>query len=233
MIFEWLNNLFRISDQIHHLKVKVSTYSNIDIEAQDARLVALTGMQKSVLHYAFWLQLYNKVVEKHGDELVILEYVGSNLNLDLTRDIMLPQLRLGLPIIFHFKLENFLKSLLKKISIKEPRGITTTYTELCKVIGIEDISTKEKVIQAFSSIRNSLHNNGIHTHPGFSIKLGDVNFEFEEDKVVQCASFDHIIILIQRIIELLDEIIESEEIKKINGIVPDEFSEWLNMPLLD
>ena len=52
---EWLNSLFRFSDQIHTLKEKVAAYTNIDIEAQDARLVALTGMQRSVyiVHFGY------------------------------------------------------------------------------------------------------------------------------------------------------------------------------------
>lgn len=141
---------------------------------------------------------------------------------------MLNKIRLGLVIFFHFKLENLLGSLLKKISNKKLNSLGRTFNELSQEIGLCDASNKSIIIKAFSSIRNSLHNNGIHNHASFSIKVGELDYEFTKDGVVQCASLEHSINLIQEIIDIIDEILEAERIKGIRKIIPDTYAEWLD-----
>ncbi len=228
MFSDWINNLLRLSDQIFGLMEKTAANADFDVEDQDSRLVALSGMQESVLSCGFWLSTYHSIAENHQDESMVLKYARSNLSLEKTVDIMLNQIRLGLVIFFHFKLENLLGSLLNKISNKKLRGLGRIFTELSQEIGISEISEKAEIIKAFSSIRNSLHNNGIHTHPSFSIEVKGINYEFIEDGVAQCASLNHSINLIQVITDIIEEVLESEKVKIIKEIIPDSYAEWLD-----
>lgn len=228
MFSDWINNLLGLNDRIFDLMEKTAANAEFDVEDQDSRLVALSGMQESVLSCGFWLSTYHSIAEIHQDESMVQKYAHSSLSLEKTADIMLKQIRLGLVIFFHFKLENLLGSLLNTISNKKLQGLGITFTELSQEIGISDISEKAEIIKAFSSIRNSLHNNGIHTHSSFSIEVRGFNYEFTKDGVVQCASLSHSINLIQAITDIIEEILESEQVQKIKEIIPDSYADWLD-----
>ena len=228
MFSEWINNLLSLSDQIFGLMEKTAANADFDVKDQDSRLVALSGMQESVLSCGFWLSTYYNIAENHQDESMVLKYAGSNLSLEKTANIMINQIRLGLVIFFHFKLENLLGNLLNTISNKKLQGLGRTFTELSQEICISNISEKTEIIKAFSSIRNSLHNNGIHTHSSFSIEIRGIKYEFIKDGVVKCASLNHSINLIQVITDIIEEILESEEVQEIKEIIPDSYAEWLD-----
>ena len=202
MFSDWINKLNGLSDKIFGLMERTAKNADFDVTAQDSRLVALSGMQESVLSCGFWLNTYLSIAENHQDESMIRKYARSNISLENTSRIMLNNMRLGLVIFFHFKLENLLGSLLNKISNIKLKGLGRTFTELSQEIGLNDISKKAKIIKAFSSIRNSLHNNGIHNHVSFSVRVGELTYEFIKDGVVQCASLDYIINLIQVITDI-------------------------------
>ena len=186
MFLDWINKLNGLSDKIFGLMERTAASADFDVTAQDARLVALSGMQESLLSCGFWLSTYHSIAENHRDESMVLKYARSNLSLEKTANIMLNKIRLGLVIFFHFKLGNLLGCLLNKISNIKFQGLGSTFTRLCQEIGLNDISEKAKIIKAFSSIRNSLHNNGIHSHASFSVKVGKLKYEFAKDGVVQC-----------------------------------------------
>jgi hypothetical protein len=230
MFTDWINKLLGLSNRIFNLMENTAANSDFDVEAQDSRLVALSGMQESVLSCGFWLSTYYSIAENHQDEKMVLKYARSNLSLEKTANIMLKQINLGLVIIIHFKLENLLSSLLNKIANKKIQGLGGIFEELSQEIVIDDIPEKAAVIKAFSSIRNSLHNNGIHTYPSFSINVKGLNYEFIKDGVVQCASLIHIINLIQAIIDIVEEVLESKTVKDIKEIIPDSFAEWKANP---
>lgn len=229
MFTNWTNELLGLSDKIFGLMEKTAANANFEVTAQDSRLVALSGMQETVLSCGFWLNTYHSIAENHQNESMVLKYAGSKLSLERTAPIMLNQIRLGLVIFFHFKLENILGSLLSKIAAKKPNSIGETFRELCKEIGLSDAQKKfETIIKAFSSIRNSLHNNGIHNKEPFSVKVGKFDYEFVKGGVVQCASLDHCITLIQAITDIVESILVSDKIKEIKGIVPDTYADWLD-----
>ena len=228
MFTNWTNDLLELSDKIFGLMERTAANANFEVTAQDSRLVALSGMQETVLSCGFWLSTYHSIAENNQDESMVLKYARSNLSLERTANIMLNQIRLGLVIFFHFKLENLLGSLLNKISSKKLNSLGMTFEDLSKETGLSDISKKAGIIKAFSSIRNSLHNNGIHNKPSFSVKVGKFDYEFSEGGVVQCASLDHCITLIQVITDIIEDILVSDKIKEIKEIVPDTYAEWLD-----
>lgn len=228
MFTNWTNELFGLSDKIFGLMEKTAANANIEVTAQDSRLVALSGMQETVLSCGFWLNTYRGIAENHQNESMVLKYAGSNLSLENTAKIMLNQIRLGLVMFPHFKLENLLGSLLNNISSKKICSLGETFNELSKEINLSDIPKKAEIIKAFSSIRNSLHNNGIHNKESFSVKVGKFNYEFLKGEAVQCASLEHCITLIQAITDIIESVLASKKIREINGIIPDTYAEWLD-----
>lgn len=228
MITNWTNELSELSDEIYNLMERVAANANFEVTAQDSRLVALSGMQQTVLSCGFWLSTYHNIAEGHQNNSMVLKYAGSNLSLEDTEKIMLDQIRLGLVVFFHFKLENLFGGLLNKIASKKLNNIGETFKELSKEAGLSDAPQYAEIIKAFSSIRNSLHNNGIHSKESFSVPVGKFNYKFSKDGVVQCASLGHCITLIQAIMNIIESILVSEKIKKITAIIPDTYAEWLD-----
>lgn len=229
MISDFINNLSRLSNSIFHLMESTASNADFNVDSQDARLVALSGMQEAVLSCGLWLKTYHSIGEGHQNESMILNYSGSNLSLEKTSKIMLNQIRLGLVIMFHFKLENLLGCLLKKISNKNNiRGLGQMFKVLAEDVNLDDTEKKSNILKAFSSIRNSLHNNGIHTHPDFETKIGEYNYKFNQDEVTTSASLSHSIHLIGEIIVIAEEILNSEKVKDIKDMIPEKYSEWLD-----
>ena len=220
--------LNELSDKIFRLMENTAKNANLEVTAKDARLVALSGMQESVLACGFWLNTYENIANSKKDESMILQYAQSNLSLKKTADIMIKQIRIGLFLFFHFKLENLFDCLLNE----DVQGILNKFNKLSSTIGLKDTDKKKAdTIKAFSSIRNSLHGNGVHTKDSFSVDVGQFNYRFEKGKPVGSASLPHCINLIRAIIDIVQEILESAKIRNIKGIIPETFAEWLDAQL--
>jgi hypothetical protein len=101
---------------------------------------------------------------------------------------------------------------------------------LMKAFSFEGVLCKRpKRIQAaeslaFSSVRNSLHFNGIHRNESFTVEIQGVKFEFVKGKPVHSASLGHGLILIDSIVKILEEVIETEKVQNLKGFVPDPFA---------
>lgn len=221
----YVTMLGELSDRIFGLIETTAKNADLEVTAQDARLVALSGMQESILSCGFWLNTYQNITSK--DESMILQYAGSNISLKKTADIMLKEIKIGLVLFFHFKVENLFDSLLNKLLNKDVQGILCQFNKLASMTDLKDAERKATVIKAFSSIRNSLHNNGVHNKESFTVKIGGLDFIFFKDKPVECASLGHCVTLIREIIDILQEILESDPIRNIKGKIPETFSDWL------
>lgn len=81
-------------------------------------------------------------------------------------------------------------------------------------------------------IRNSLHSNGIHK--GFRntdshIRIEGVDYDFIHDQKVTCASLPHITHSLECTVNVLDEIIISQQIKQITNLIEDKYASQLNI----
>ncbi len=225
--------LDELRTRLWRLQESTAANANLDVRAQDVRLVALDGMQRSVLSCAFWLNTYQRLVDMEGQE-TMLRYAQSNLSVppqpsERVADMMMHEIRLGLVVFFHFKLDDLLGCLLVKVAPENSGkrlGILAKFTRLSESVGLDDSQQKSDVIKAFSSVRNSLHNNGMHREKSFSVKVGQFDYNFVEDEPVRCASLPHIITLIQSVIDTIQEVLESDKVRDIKEIIPDTFGEW-------
>jgi hypothetical protein len=227
----FVSELDELRTRIWRLQENTAKNANLEVTARDPRLVALSAMQESLLSCAFWLNTYQISADKEG-EPTMLRNAQSNLSLpqqplERIAKMMLDEIRLGLVVFFHFKLDDLMGCLLIKVAPKtkeEPLGLLSKFTKLSASIGLAEGQRKAEVIKAFSSIRNSLHNNGIHNKGSFSVKVGQFDYKFEKGKVVECASLPHCITLIQSTIDTVQEILGSEKVRNIKGIIPDAFA---------
>lgn len=221
----WVQELFRLSDRVFSLMEEVADAGEFSVEDQDARLVALSGMQERLVGCGFWLHIYETIANKHEDENAILDYAGSNLSLDKTSNSMIYIIRLSLVVFFHFKLENLFRSLVEEILSKQMYSLPQLYKCLFPEIGVTSSEEKYEVLKAFSSIRNSLHNNGIHTHPSFSVTIKGLEYKFDQGEAVECASIDYILVMLEAIIEIVGEVLRSEKVMSVKRRIPERFAD--------
>jgi hypothetical protein len=69
-----------------------------------------------------------------------------------------------------------------------------------------------------------LHNNGIHRHPSLDIEVGQFQYQFIENEIINCSSWEAIMNLLHFNVAALSEVLLSEKITKIKGSVIDQFA---------
>jgi len=223
---EKLNDL---DSKIINLKKKVAANAGINENSQDSRLVAFSGMSQAFLGCKFWLNSYINIADRNSTELAIVDYSGSSLPLKETSRLMMNQLRLGAALLFHFKLENLFDCLYLKLSKKKiPISVLDKFKEISKIIELENTDRLLEIIKAFLSIRNTLHNNGIHNRATFLLIVSGTKYLFENGKVAQCCSLPHIITLFNEILGILEAIFENKKIVEIKGFIPDAYGAWIS-----
>ena len=77
---------------------------------------------------------------------------------------------------------------------------------------------------AFANLRNSLHNNGIHRANSLKIQVDEIDFEFVKNERVECASWQHIVVLLSANVSILKKILSSQKIVKIKTEIRDDFA---------
>jgi hypothetical protein len=224
-----------IITKIHSIKQNTVKNSNFDIESQDARLVALDSIQSDMLAVGNWISTLNSLANKcvaNGklNEKEFLESVGSIKSLKDTEDIMYKFLRLGLLAPIHFKIDNMFHNILRELGNipKDKKGSEKkSFWDLTEVISSEaSLSKDEKEsLIAFSYLRNSLHNNGMHRYGNnLNINIRGLDFKFKKDKKIECASWEHIIIVLDVNIDVINKILSSPKIYNLKDEIKDDFA---------
>jgi hypothetical protein len=224
---------FQALDQrLINIKQEVVKNTGLDYRSQDARLVALDSIQMNMAATAMWINGFNSLANFCAADGVFnknqfLNSAGSGLELAETEVEMFGVLKLGYITLIHFKIENLFRNLcthLRLLSEKEKKCGFWRLTELIyKACKINDGDSRKSLI-ALTHIRNTLHNNGIHRHSSLDIPVGQFQYQFIENKNINCASWEAIMNLSYFNVAALSEVLLSEKIAKIEGLVIDQFA---------
>lgn len=232
-IMELIPELIRINNKIVAIKISIAEQSGIKYTSQDARMVALDSIQNSILAVEMWIQCFNSLAnaftkDKSFNESGFLSAVGSELNAIQTETTMLNHLRLGFLTLTHFKIDNLFSNLLKHEKVLPKNtgywNLTNAILDKCSI----SVNGNEKdILMAFAHLRNSLHGNGIHRNSDLTIMIGDFEFKFIKNSRVECASWDHIVTLLDANIDVLEKILLSKEVVDIKTDIKDDFASGL------
>jgi hypothetical protein len=229
-IIEVIPKLRNIIDKIESIKNKVIHNSTVAYDSQDARMVALDSIQIEISAIVMWitsfLSLGNKCTYNHVfDEPEFLRNVCSQLGIEKTEEIMFNCLRLGFITLVHFKIDNLFYNILRHLNNSEPKkGYTNRVNRLVSECSITDKDAAKKTLFALASMRNTLHNNGIHRGESLFIKLGPFNLDFKSGQYIECAGWNHIVIILEMNIDVLGEILMSKPIVNIKTEIKDDYS---------
>lgn len=171
-----------------------------------------------------------------GDEIVrqvIPSLIGltdvNEKSVKLMRDSLYKSSKLSLILIGQFQIENCISN------INDTLGISSGskgYYNKAKVL-IDHLGfgyNKLEKLNTGALIRNSLHSNGIHQNRSSHITLkGGVQYDFDDGEKVSCASLPHIAHALECSLEVLDEVISSNQVKSYTGLIEDTYVAQLNL----
>lgn len=244
--------LVQLIKQAETLRRKVSETIGAEYSSQDARQVALDGIQSNVGACGGWIcsliHLKDMSRKTYGAEWEgqYRRALGTGLTIGQAEDLMLDYLRNTLVVKVHFKIENLFSNILRA-NKDEVRGFSSTaetssrnpvrvassmrgfssIVEAILSIAKFSLDCKEKsILTGFSSLRNSFHSNGIHGNASLCFDEGALKFEFVKGKPVQCASWRHILVLLRANISFLEALLLSEAVANLKAPIEDDYATW-------
>jgi len=220
----------KIIENLENIKQVVVKQSGIDYKSQDARMVALDSLQIAISATGMWIKSFNSLAncftnDGNFDEKAFLNSVGSGVDIKQTEMIMFDHLRLGFMTLIHFKIDNLFHNILKHLNALPQRtGYWNLTDEILVQCSLSKTGTEKKLLTAFANLRNSLHGNGIHRTNSLSIQVGETIFDFVKGKRVKCASWHHIIVLLNSNVDVLKKILLSKKVVDIKTEIKDDFA---------
>lgn len=215
---------------LESIKQIVVGQSEIDYRSQDARMVALDSLQITISALGMWITSFNSLANQFTEDEELNEKrflcsVGSGINLQQTEEIMFDHLRLGFMTLAHFKLDNLFHNILKHLNALPRRvGYWNLTDEILDQCSLSKIGIEKKLLTAFANLRNSLHGNGIHRTNSLRVQVGDTTFDFVKGDKVKCASWNHIIVLLDANVDILKMILSSPKVVNIKTEIEDDFA---------
>ena len=137
-----LTDLQILNQTIEDIRQRIVTTSGISYTSQDARQVALDGLQCDIGACGNWIRtlmsLKGLSQEKYGEnwEEKYIKLIGTGLSSSQAEDLMLDYLRNTLTTKVHFKIENLFSNILKVLSVSpKRRGFWHTANAMLEQIG--------------------------------------------------------------------------------------------------
>lgn len=216
--------------KLEEIKKEIVNQSEISYTSQDTRMVALDSIQISISAVGMWISACNSLAneytnENNFDNNKFLNSVGSGVNISQTEEIMFTHLRLGFMTLVHFKIDTLFHNVLKHLnSLPTRTGYWNLTDKILETCSISKTGTEKDRLTAFANLRNSLHGNGIHRTNSLNITINGTDFIFVKDSPVECAGWNHIVILLESNIGILKQILLSSIVTNIRTEIVDDFA---------
>jgi len=229
-IMELIPKFREIVEKLETIKEAVVRESEIEYKSQDARMVALDSLQISISAVGMWIQGLNSLANFHTkegefNEADFLKSVGSGVNKEQTEMIMFDHLRLGFMTLTHFKIDNLFHNILKHINaLPRKTGYWNLTDEILDQCSISKTGTEKNILTAFANLRNSLHGNGIHRTSNLTLTIDQMEFKFIKGSRVECASWEHIVVLLKANVDILEKVVLSNKVINIKTEIKDDFA---------
>lgn len=226
-----LNDLQSLNQAIEDIRQKIVTVCGVSYASQDARHVALDGLQCDIGACGMWIRalmsLKGLSQEKYGDnwDAEYRRSIGTGLTSCQAEDLMLDYLRNTLTTKVHFKIENLFSNILKALSAgPNRRGFWHISNAMLQQAGIPTTGLEKNTLTVLANLRNSFHANGMHNSDSLSADIDGIRFEFCKGKRVKCASWKHIVVIMRANISVLKSVLFSNKVANLKSEIPDAFA---------
>ena len=229
-----LEDLQGLIKAIEDIRKKIVIVSGVSYESQDARHVALDGLQRDIGVCGNWIRVLMSLKglsqEKYRDnwEEEYRRLIGTGLSYDQAEDLMLDYLRNTFTTKVHFKIENLFSNILKALGSSNRRSFWIISEAILQKTGIPIMGPEKNTLTVLANLRNSFHANGMHNNDSLRVDIDGTIFEFFKGEPVECASWKHIVVIMQANISVLESILFSERVSNLRSEIPDAFSAAFN-----
>jgi hypothetical protein len=226
-----IDDLQRLNQAIEVIRQKVVSMSSISYVSQDARQVALNGLQLDIGACGNWMRALMSLKglshEKHRDnwEEEYRKLIGTGLPSAQAEDLMLDYLRNTITTKVHFKIENLYSNILNALNATpKQKSFWHISNAMLEKAGICITGTEKNTLTVLANLRNSFHANGMHNNYSLSVDINGMGFEFHKGKRVKCASWKHIVVIMRANISVLESILLSNNVSNLRTEIPDAFA---------
>lgn len=225
-----LSDLQNLNKAIEDIRQRLVTVCGVSYASQDARHVALDGLQCDIGACGNWIRALMSLKclaqEKYGDnwDEAYRNIIGTGLTSSKAEDLMLDYLRTTLPTKVHFKIENLFNKILKTLSATpKRRGFWYIVDAMLQNAGVDTMGREKDILTVLANLRNSFHANGMHNNDSLSVDIDGIRFEFCKGRRVECASWKHIVVVIGATISVLESVLFSDRVANLKSEIPDAF----------
>jgi len=226
-----VDDLRNLNKDIEVVRQELVVEREVSYESQDARQVALDGLQCDIGACGNWINALTSLralsQEKYGYfwEQEYLKSIGTALHSGNAEDLMLDYLRNTLATKAHFKIDSLFSNLLRAHSASpEKPGFWHLSKDMLILAGICPKGPENDALLALANLRNSYHSNGIHNKCSKSFLISAKQFDFRQGERVECASWDHITVLLRANISVLSSVLLSNGLPILPGPIIDDFA---------
>jgi uncharacterized protein YoaH (UPF0181 family) len=165
--------------------------------------------------------------EKYSDnwEEEYRKLIGTGLSSGQAEALMLDYLRSTLTTKVHFKIENLFSNILKALSVSPNRSAFWHISNaMLQQAGIPTTGPEKNTLTVLANLRNSFHANGMHNNDSLSVDIDGIRFEFCKGRPVECASWEHIVVIMRANISVLESVLFSNRVSNLRSEIPDAFA---------
>lgn len=125
-------------------------------------------------------------------------------------------LRASFLTVFMFETENLLKMIRNNLSnTSTSNGYYDISKDVLQITHPSNLQQKHDILQVPAYARNCLHSSGIHTKSTKSFTIDTENFDFIQDQMFNKAGWNHIFFMINKLIDVLEEILINNKVKQL------------------
>lgn len=196
----------------------------VAMPGSDGRQVAIYGMQSVFLGFGLTvhaitgagLRSRDRTKAEVRESLTNYATVAGKTNDQLLTCIDFVW-RLGLLTLFHFKLDSLFQNLLRAFGkVPGKAGFAVNSKNLLRRITLTNPQCAAETLKAITLLRNTLHNNGIHRGQDWGpFEAHGLTYEFTKDHDVKCASFAHVLVILDSTIDVLEQVLLSAQVKNL------------------
>lgn len=126
--------------------------------------------------------------------------------------------KLNLVLAWMFQIDHFLGRVgLELRYFESVKKTSFPHLELFTWLGITNPLPPAKALRILQTIRNSLHNNGLHEGNSMTFSLLDRKYAFLNGQPVLCAGWDDLIPLLDSSIDTIGQVLRAERVKKMQA----------------
>jgi hypothetical protein len=204
-------NLLELENRINKIKKEYSE--------NDGRFILLSNLRLAVIF--MFTRIHTWITLRDHQDLrntysQIIGLIDGDLNSFLHQERFF--IRLSSIVMFQFQIETLFKNIITEL---DDQKLPYEYNKIVKrLLEKLKLDTKERrdILNILAYIRNCFHSNGIHTKSTITISIDNELFEFIQNKPFTRGDYGDICFILDKIITVLNEILTSDKVKKLDSI---------------